>query len=67
MNAELRALISSESTNQRYKLLKTNPKDIFDALIYQSIVDFVYSAYKNWEKHKNLPDEIFNTILRRKR
>ena len=46
---ELPVLISSYSTNQRYKLLKINPKDIFITAIIQSIVDFVYSAYKNWE------------------
>jgi hypothetical protein len=35
--------------NQRYKLLITNPKDIFVTAIYQNTADFVYSASRTWE------------------
>jgi len=43
---KLPAIVFSKGDNQRYKLLKPKPNDIFMTASHQSIADFVYSAYK---------------------
>lgn len=41
--------IPIKHVTQRYKLLKTNPKDIFISALYQNTADFVYSELRIWE------------------
>ena len=59
-------MVFPNDSNQRYKLLKTKPKDINITASYQSNMDFVYSAYKINQISKNLAHEIISTIFRGK-